>query len=50
MAEWLVMFSLAKDENGLLQKETVRGVYDGTVFEQLQKARLDLKSQNQMVK
>ncbi|XP_024025394.1 probable peroxygenase 4 [Morus notabilis] len=37
LAEWLVLFNIAKDKNGLLQKDTVRAVYDGSLFEQLEK-------------
>ncbi|XAR63672.1 Plant seed peroxygenase [Bertholletia excelsa] len=37
--EWKVLFNLAKDKNGLLQKDKIRGVYDGTVFEQLEEER-----------
>ncbi|KAL2605009.1 hypothetical protein AAZV13_09G099500 [Glycine max] len=35
--EWKFLYKLAKDKNGLLQKETIRGVYDGSVFELLKK-------------
>ncbi|XP_020204807.1 probable peroxygenase 5 [Cajanus cajan] len=36
-AEWNLLYKLAKDKNDLLQKETIRGVYDGSLFEQLKK-------------
>ncbi|PON70315.1 Caleosin-related [Parasponia andersonii] len=36
-AEWFVLFILAKDKNGLLTKDTVRAVYDGSLFERLEK-------------
>ncbi|KAL5553233.1 hypothetical protein UlMin_040634 [Ulmus minor] len=41
--EWKVLFHLAKDKNGLLQKETVRAVYDGSLFERLEKEHLASK-------
>ncbi|XP_020592891.1 probable peroxygenase 4 isoform X2 [Phalaenopsis equestris] len=31
-AEWKALFSLCKDDNGLLPKETVRAAYDGSLF------------------
>lgn len=33
--EWRILFMLGKDEKGLLQKETVRAVFDGSLFDQL---------------
>ncbi|KAI4313731.1 hypothetical protein L6164_026687 [Bauhinia variegata] len=33
--EWNLLYKVGKDKNGLLQKETVRGVYDGSLFEKL---------------
>ncbi|MED6113251.1 putative peroxygenase 5, partial [Stylosanthes scabra] len=35
--EWNLFYKLAKDKNGLLEKETIRGIYDGSVFEILKK-------------
>ncbi|CAL4938305.1 unnamed protein product [Urochloa decumbens] len=34
--EWLLLYSVAKDTDGLLQRETARGAFDGSLFEQLQ--------------
>ncbi|ONK66215.1 uncharacterized protein A4U43_C06F5420 [Asparagus officinalis] len=30
--EWKILYSLCKDKDGLLQKDTVRAVYDGSLF------------------
>ncbi|XP_050373704.1 probable peroxygenase 4 isoform X2 [Argentina anserina] len=38
--EWKILYFLCKDKNGLLHKETVRAVYDGSLFEQMEKERL----------
>ncbi|KAF7827566.1 putative peroxygenase 4 [Senna tora] len=35
--EWKILYDLCKDKNGLLQKETIRGVYDGSLFEIMEK-------------
>lgn len=37
--EWQLLYRLGKDERGFLHRETIRGVYDGSLFEQLEKAR-----------
>ncbi|GJR73681.1 putative caleosin-related, EF-hand domain pair containing protein [Tanacetum coccineum] len=36
LLEWNVLYSLSKDKDGLLQKETIRGVYDGSLFVKLE--------------
>ncbi|PON47775.1 Caleosin-related [Trema orientale] len=37
LSEWKILYLIAKDENGLLYKDKVRAVYDGTLFEQMEK-------------
>ncbi|XP_077240017.1 putative peroxygenase 5 isoform X1 [Tasmannia lanceolata] len=37
--EWKILYVLCKDKEGLLQKETVRAVYDGSLFERMEKER-----------
>jgi peroxygenase len=34
-SEWKILYSLAKDKDGLLRKDVARGVYDGSLFHQL---------------
>ncbi|KAL6505847.1 putative peroxygenase 4 [Orobanche hederae] len=41
--EWKILYSLCKDEQGLLQKDTVRAVYDGSLFERLAKEKASRK-------
>lgn len=41
-AEWQLLYRLGKDEQGFLHRETVRGIYDGSLFEKLEKARASL--------
>ncbi|KAK9051033.1 hypothetical protein SSX86_027658 [Deinandra increscens subsp. villosa] len=35
LSEWKILYHLAKDKNGLLKKETIRAVYDGSLFEKM---------------
>ncbi|PON33845.1 Caleosin-related [Parasponia andersonii] len=37
LSEWKILYLIAKDENGLLHKDKVRAVYDGTSFEHMEK-------------
>ncbi|XP_038997138.1 probable peroxygenase 4 [Hibiscus syriacus] len=39
LTEWKTLYMLCKDEQGLLRKETIRGVYDGSLFEQMERER-----------
>ncbi|CAH9092232.1 unnamed protein product [Cuscuta europaea] len=38
-AEWKVLYLLAKDKDGVLPKEAIKGVYDGSLFETIKKQR-----------
>jgi hypothetical protein len=35
--EWKILYILCKDKNGLLHKDTVKAVYDGSLFERMEK-------------
>ncbi|XP_051182486.1 peroxygenase [Lolium perenne] len=37
--EWKILYKVGKDKEGLLQRETVRGVFDGSLFERLQDSK-----------
>lgn len=37
--EWTTLYIVGKDKDGLLSKETVRSVYDGSLFYKLEKER-----------
>lgn len=38
-AEWKILYVLCKSKDGLLHKDTVRAVYDGSLFERMEKER-----------
>lgn len=40
-SEWKVLYILCKDKDGLLQKDTVRAVYDGSLFERMEKEHME---------
>ncbi|OAY29286.1 probable peroxygenase 4 isoform X2 [Manihot esculenta] len=42
-SEWKTLYVLCKDSDGLLQKETMRALYDGSLFEHLEKQRASAK-------
>ncbi|TVU11811.1 hypothetical protein EJB05_45416 [Eragrostis curvula] len=37
--EWKVLYALCKDKDGFLHKETVRAVYDGSLFDRMEQER-----------
>ncbi|XWS69377.1 hypothetical protein CRYUN_Cryun04dG0173900 [Craigia yunnanensis] len=41
--EWMTLYSLCKDNHGLLRKETIKAVYDGSLFEHMEKERAAAK-------
>ncbi|XP_061354771.1 probable peroxygenase 4 [Gastrolobium bilobum] len=42
--EWKILYVLCKDKDGLLHKETVRAVYDGSLFEKMEKEHSEKKN------
>ncbi|KAF7131893.1 hypothetical protein RHSIM_Rhsim09G0038500 [Rhododendron simsii] len=47
-SEWKILYMLCKDKNGLLHRDTIQAVYDGTLFEHMamEKALAGKKSVN----
>ncbi|XP_019176500.1 PREDICTED: probable peroxygenase 5 isoform X2 [Ipomoea nil] len=43
LSEWKILYLLGKDKNGILHKETIRGVYDGSLFEIMAKEHASKK-------
>uniref|UniRef100_A0A5B6ZSC8 Putative calcium ion-binding protein n=1 Tax=Davidia involucrata TaxID=16924 RepID=A0A5B6ZSC8_DAVIN len=43
--EWKILYVLCKDKHGLLHKETIRAVYDGSLFERMAKAKASAEKQ-----
>ncbi|XP_020089905.1 probable peroxygenase 4 [Ananas comosus] len=41
--EWKILYLLCKDKDGLLQKETIRAVYDGGLFVKMEQERASSK-------
>ncbi|XP_022775688.1 probable peroxygenase 4 isoform X2 [Durio zibethinus] len=41
--EWMTLYNLCKDNRGLLRKETIKAVYDGSLFEHMERERASAK-------
>lgn len=41
--EWKILYDICKDKNGLLHEDTIRAVYDGSLFEHMEKERTSAK-------
>ncbi|KAF8723654.1 hypothetical protein HU200_021612 [Digitaria exilis] len=42
--EWGLIYKLASDKQGFLHKDSVRGIYDGSVFYKLEEQRTSSRS------
>ncbi|KAK7308681.1 hypothetical protein VNO77_42301 [Canavalia gladiata] len=41
--EWKIFYVICKDKDGLLRKGTIKAIYDGSLFEQMEKEHLEKK-------
>ncbi|XP_076947202.1 putative peroxygenase 4 [Bidens hawaiensis] len=48
LAEWKILYYLAKDKDGLLKKETIQAVYDGSLFEKMAAEKIN-KTKNKHI-
>ncbi|ANM58061.1 Caleosin-related family protein [Arabidopsis thaliana] len=48
--EWKILHTLAQDKNGLLSEKSVRAIYDGSLFHQLEKKRSSSSSRGKKQK
>lgn len=44
--EWNVLYYLCKDRRGLLHRDIIRGVYDGSLFEKMERERKSAKKKD----
>ncbi|KAM0002035.1 putative plant seed peroxygenase [Helianthus debilis subsp. tardiflorus] len=46
LSEWKILYYLAKDKDGLLKKDTIRSVYDGSLFEKMAAEKINKKKKH----
>ncbi|KAF5750123.1 hypothetical protein HS088_TW03G00455 [Tripterygium wilfordii] len=46
LTEWKILYFLCKDKKGLLHKDTIRGVYDGSLFQRMEEETKSNKKEN----
>ncbi|KAL6635083.1 hypothetical protein ACP70R_027754 [Stipagrostis hirtigluma subsp. patula] len=48
--EWRILYNIAKDQQGFLRKDAVRGVYDGSLFSKLVQEKASSQKPRRMVR